>query len=298
MTSLFIHIYPPIVFTDILFTYRGANIRYPALNGLDNYTWWQKVLCAAVPYCIWQGLYWKFIFVDRKDKIESGARQSSFNYLLNDKHGPIGRALRAVKPAHRELWFIFGQFGECGPLPTQLSLPSLANIPVYSIIFMIPAATILMHSHTASDLVIILLFVVAVWNGGNFYVEVFGRKFEKELNVLQREMEALTQTIASTPSTPHTDMTADSAAHDPRPAATVGSGSGSRDADADADADTADVGTPIDYDAKPKHAAHADRVDQEVKQRKGTGLENSPLVLPQAETSEPPEIKLDGKKEV
>lgn len=148
---------------------------------------------------------------------------------------------------------------------------------------MIPAATILMHSHTASDLVIILLFVVAVWNGGNFYVEVFGRKFEKELDALKREMEVLTQTIASTPGTPHTDMTADSAAHDSRPAASVG---------------TDVTSTPIDYDAKPKHAEHADRVDQAVKQRKGTALENSPLVLPQAETSEPPEIKLDGKKEV
>lgn len=149
---------------------------------------------------------------------------------------------------------------------------------------MIPAATILMHSHTASDLVIILLFVVAVWNGGNFYVEVFGRKFEKELNALQREMEALTNSIASAPSTPHTDMTADSGSHDTRRA------SGAQD--------TPDVGTPIDYDAKPKHVEHADRVDQAVKQRKGTALENSPLVLPQAETSEPPEIKLDGKKEV
>lgn len=125
VTSLFIHIYPPIVFTDILFTYRGANIRYPALNGLDNYTWWQKVLMAAVPYCIWQGLYWKFIFVDRKDKIESGARQSSFSYLLHDKHGPIGRALRAVKPDHRELWFIFGQFGE--PASSQLAALGKAN---------------------------------------------------------------------------------------------------------------------------------------------------------------------------
>ena len=156
---------------------------------------------------------------------------------------------------------------------------------MYSIIFMIPAATIMMHSHTASDLVIILLFVVAVWNGGNFYVEVFGRKFEKELNALQREMEALTNTIASTPSTPHTDMTADSAQHDPRHATSVGS-------------HDAEIGTPIDYDAKPKHAKHAERVDQDVKQRKGTALDNSPLVLPQAETSEPPEIKLDGKKEV
>lgn len=139
---------------------------------------------------------------------------------------------------------------------------------------MIPAATILMHSHLASDLVIILLFVVAVWNGGNFYVEVFGRKFEKELDQLKKEMDVLTQGMgmASTPSTPRTDMTADSGIGDVRATASGASTPGL-----------------TDDGARPRSAT---------KQRKSTGLDNSPLVLPQAETSVPPEIQLDGKKDV
>lgn len=154
---------------------------------------------------------------------------------------------------------------------------------MYSIIFMIPAATILMHSRLASDLVIILLFVVAVWNGGNFYVEVFGRKFEKELEALKREMDVLTNSIASGPSTPHTETGGMDSAPQSRPLSSAGTGGFDS--------------TPIDFDGK-LNKENADRVDQAVKQRKGTGLDNSPLVLPQAETSEPPEMKLDGKKEV
>lgn len=30
--------------------------------------------------------------------------------MLNDKRGPIGKALQDIRPEHRELWFIFAQF--------------------------------------------------------------------------------------------------------------------------------------------------------------------------------------------
>lgn len=32
--------------------------------------------------------------------------------MLNDKRGPIGKALQGIKPSRRELWFIFGQLSE------------------------------------------------------------------------------------------------------------------------------------------------------------------------------------------
>lgn len=35
------------------------------------------------------------------------------------------------------------------------------------------------------------------WNGASYYVEVFGRKFEKELEKLRREMESTPQTAPS-----------------------------------------------------------------------------------------------------
>jgi hypothetical protein len=32
------------------------------------------------------------------------------------------------------------------------------------------------------------IFSVSVWNGGGFYIEVFGRKFERELEALRKEL--------------------------------------------------------------------------------------------------------------
>lgn len=38
------------------------------------------------------------------------------------------------------------------------------------------------------------IFTVSVWNGASYYVEVFGRRFEKELVSLRRELEDLKST--------------------------------------------------------------------------------------------------------
>ncbi|KAL1411025.1 hypothetical protein Q8F55_001970 [Vanrija albida] len=183
-------LYPPIVLSVVLFHYPNAVERYPGLAHINEYSWIFKIALAAVPYCLWQGSYFKFISIDRKDKIESGQRANSFQYLLNDKRGPIGRALRNIRPEHRELWFIFGQF-------------------IYSIIFMLLPATLLIHSQTATNIYLIIIFSSSIWNGATFYVEVFGRKFERELERLRKEMDALTASNSSstgnpTPSNPGT----------------------------------------------------------------------------------------------
>jgi hypothetical protein len=36
--------------------------------------------------------------------------------MLNDKRGPIGKALRGIRANHRELWFIFFQLSELASL--------------------------------------------------------------------------------------------------------------------------------------------------------------------------------------
>lgn len=61
---------------------------------------------------IWQLLYWKFVLIDRRKKIESGQRTTSFSFLLNDKRGVIGRALSSVPQQYREVSFMFGQLGK------------------------------------------------------------------------------------------------------------------------------------------------------------------------------------------
>lgn len=80
------------VLTLVRFYYDGAAERYPGIQFIDKYAWYTKILMAAVPYCIWQGLYFKvceswnsedmltsqFISIDRAAKVKSGERQNSF----------------------------------------------------------------------------------------------------------------------------------------------------------------------------------------------------------------------------
>jgi len=134
-------------------------------------------------YLSWQLLYWKFVLVDRRAKIESGQRTTSFSFLLNDKRGLIGRFLSSTPPAYREAAFMSGQL-------------------VYAVLTEVPAVYLLYDSPFWSGAFLILILAVSVWNGGGFYIEVFGRKFERELEALRKELaESTARSGHSTPVT-------------------------------------------------------------------------------------------------
>ncbi|KAF7331769.1 hypothetical protein MKEN_00056800 [Mycena kentingensis (nom. inval.)] len=169
VTSLFIHIYPPFTFTVIRHFYPNAAARFPALAELPHLNPLRALLLSGAIYLSWQTLYWKFVLVDRRTKIESGQRMTSFSFLLNDKRGAIGRALSAIPPAYREVVFMSGQL-------------------LYAILTEAPAVFFLYDSPRASGAFLIFILSVSVWNGGGFYIEVFGRKFERELEALRKEL--------------------------------------------------------------------------------------------------------------
>ncbi|KAG6378403.1 hypothetical protein JVT61DRAFT_12658 [Boletus reticuloceps] len=169
VTSLFIHIYAPFTFTVIRHFYPEAEKRFPALVALPYLSAGRALLIIGAIFLIWQLLYWKFVYVDRRSKIESGERTTSLSFLLNDKRGAIGRALDRTRPDKREAYFMVGQF-------------------VYSILAALPAVYVLYDSPRWSGTFLISIFAVSVWNGGGFYIEVFGRKFERELEALRKEL--------------------------------------------------------------------------------------------------------------
>ncbi|KAG9317156.1 hypothetical protein JVU11DRAFT_1348 [Chiua virens] len=193
VTSLFVHIYAPFTFTVIRFDSKptiaisilGQEERFPALAALPHLNparallisgaickWrvgLQRILLNFLLDLIWQLLYWKFVYVDRRTKIQSGQRTTSLSYLLNDKRGAIGRALHRTSSEKREAYFMTGQF-------------------VYSILAELPAVYLLYDNPRWSGTFLILIFAVSVWNGGGFYIEVFGRKFERELEALRKEL--------------------------------------------------------------------------------------------------------------
>jgi len=169
VTSLFIHLYPPYTFTVIRHFYPHAHERFPALAELPYLDSFKALLLTALIYMVWQALYWKFVLVDRRHKIESGLRTTSFSFLLNDKRGVIGRMLSSVRPEYREVSFMAGQLA-------------------YAVITELPAVYLLYDSPFWSAVFLWCIFAVSVWNGGGFYIEVFGRKFERELEALRKEL--------------------------------------------------------------------------------------------------------------
>src|SRR5258707_15181187 len=91
----------------------------------------------------WQFMYWKFVLVDRRTKIQSGQRTTSFSYLLNDKRSAIGRALSTVPPQYREMSFMTGQLG----MSSLMLLHYDVDVPsVYSLLTELPAVYLLYDS--------------------------------------------------------------------------------------------------------------------------------------------------------
>ncbi|KAG1718931.1 hypothetical protein EDB19DRAFT_1976919 [Suillus lakei] len=142
VTSLFVHIYAPFTFTVIRHFYPNAEDRFPALK--------------ALPYLIQSLMYWKFVLVDRRSKIASGQRTTSFSFLLNDKRGTIGRALSTF----------------------LRNIVNDANFSlVYSLLTELPAVFLLYDSPAWS-----------VWNGGGFYIEVFGSQVRARIGGTPKEL--------------------------------------------------------------------------------------------------------------
>ncbi|KAI0273878.1 hypothetical protein BGY98DRAFT_997995 [Russula aff. rugulosa BPL654] len=164
VTSLFIHIYPPFTFTVIRHYYIGAEERFPALKELPHLQPWRALLLSSAIYIVWQFLYWKLVYVDRRKKLESGQRTTSLHWMLN-KPGLIGNVLSKAKPENRELYFMLGQF-------------------VYAVLTDVPPVFVLYDSPFWSSAYLLLILSVSVWNGGGFYIEVFGRKCVNQYSIL------------------------------------------------------------------------------------------------------------------
>lgn len=172
VTSTFIHIYPPFVFTTIRhFTPRDwVEARYPAVRNLPVLNSWTAFLFNLVFYAVWQWAYYIFIGIGKGRKIASGERINSYSTLSKGK-GTIATLLSKVPEAIREPAFMLLQM-------------------VYTIVCTLPAPILFYRSPLASATFLLVILTTSVWNGASYYVEVWGRRFEKELQALQRELNA------------------------------------------------------------------------------------------------------------
>ena len=72
-----------------------------------------------------------------------------------------------------------------------------------------PCIFLLYDSKISSAVFLHIIFDVSVWNGAGFYIEVFGRKFERELDALRKELAEANSALASQRTSPTLEPTTD-----------------------------------------------------------------------------------------
>ncbi|SPO29073.1 uncharacterized protein UTRI_05647 [Ustilago trichophora] len=154
--------------------HKEAVERFPALGGLKTLNGYTAFWFNVTIYLVWQLVYYELIVIRKKSKIATGERINSYSTMSKGK-GPVANLLGKAPPKRREPAFMLLQF-------------------VYTIITTLPAPLILYPSSMASGIFFTGIFVISVWNGASYYVEVFGRRFEKELLALKQEMEVMRAT--------------------------------------------------------------------------------------------------------
>lgn len=126
------------------------------------------VIWATVPYAIWQLSYHFLITVRRRDKIAAG-RPTSFTWLRKS-YGPtlIGKAVLSLPDAWQEPAFMLIQYS-------------------YAVLTMVPCPIWFWYRWASSGF-LMTVFIWSIYNGANYYIEVFGKRFQKELDQLKRDV--------------------------------------------------------------------------------------------------------------
>ncbi|PWY70359.1 hypothetical protein BO94DRAFT_560613 [Aspergillus sclerotioniger CBS 115572] len=178
VVSLFIHIMPPVTLhclvhmtpTDIL------KERFPAIYEIkssepgspNHFNLLEMMGWATVPYMIWQLTYHCFITIRRAEKIAAG-RPTSFTWL---------------RKSYAKTWIGKVVLG----LPESLQAPAFMLIQyAYAILTMIPCP-LWFWSRWASGIFLTGLFILSVHNGATYYIDVFGKRFQKELEELKKDV--------------------------------------------------------------------------------------------------------------
>ncbi|KKZ64319.1 hypothetical protein EMCG_09703 [[Emmonsia] crescens] len=178
VTSLFIHIMPPVTLhclahmtpPEILLNRFPAiyNIKFSEPGSPEHYSLAAMMIWATVPYAVWQLSYHFLITVRRREKIAAG-RPTSFTWL---------------RKSYAKTWI--GKF--VLSLPTPLQEPAFMLIQYSYALLTITPCPLWFWYPWASSLFLMVVFTWSVYNGATFYIDVFGKRFQNELEQLKKDV--------------------------------------------------------------------------------------------------------------
>lgn len=178
VTSLFIHIMPPVTLHCLVhLTPPEIQLaRFPGIyaivqsspDSVLHYSLLGMMAWSSVPYAIWQLSYHFFITVRRREKIAAG-RPTSFTWLRRSyAKSWIGRLILGLPEQLHEPAFMLTQY--------LYALGSMLPCPIW-FWYRWPSAIFLLS-----------LFVWSIYNGATYYIDVFGTRFQKELEQMKKDV--------------------------------------------------------------------------------------------------------------
>ncbi|KAI2643285.1 hypothetical protein GGS21DRAFT_7492 [Xylaria nigripes] len=179
VTSLFIHIMPCATLHCLvhLLSPEEQRRRFPALwmvktSPPGSPTAYSNVVSmmvwSTIPYAIWQLSYYFFITVRRRDKIAAG-RPTSFTWL---------------RRSYSKVWI--GKL--VLSLPLSLQEPAFMVVQyLYAVLTILPCS-IWFYYRWASAGFLMFVFAWSVYNGATYYIDVFGKRFQNELEAMKAEV--------------------------------------------------------------------------------------------------------------
>ncbi|KAF2086173.1 hypothetical protein K490DRAFT_74710 [Saccharata proteae CBS 121410] len=178
VTSLFIHIMPPVALHCLvhLIPKEVQQRDFPAIHTIlysdpkspEHYSLTQMVVWATVPYAIWQLSYHFLITVRRRAQIAAG-RPTSFTWLRKSyASAPIGKFVLSLPVALQEPVFMLIQYS-------------------YAVLTMVPCPLWFWYRWASAGF-LMAVFIWSIYNGATFYIDVFGKRFQKELEALRKDV--------------------------------------------------------------------------------------------------------------
>ena len=155
--------------------------RFPAIHSIkfsppsapEHYRLADMLIWVTLPYAIWQLSYHFLITVRKRSKIAAG-RPTSFTYLRKSyRNNFLGKFVLGFPESLQESVFMAIQYS-------------------YALLTMLPCPLWFWY-RWASAAFLMGVFAWASWNGATYYIDVFGRRFEKELESLKRDVAKLSQ---------------------------------------------------------------------------------------------------------
>ena len=143
-------------------------IKHSATDSPIHYSLVDMVIWSSVPYALRQASYHFLITVRRRDKIAAG-RPTSFTWLRKS-YGKswIGKLVLGLPEPLQEPAFMLTQY--------LYALGSMIPCPIW-FWFRWPSAIFLLS-----------LFAWSVFNGATYYIDVFGKRFQKELEQMKDDV--------------------------------------------------------------------------------------------------------------